>query len=279
MFSPRSTPEWYIGTMGFSYADWSGVFYPDGLPAHKRLGYYSRIFNAVEIDSTFYGTPRPNTVRGWAASTPPEFRFSVKVPRQFTHEAGLVGVIGELLKFIHTVQLLQEKLGAILFQFPPSFRSDRLPILQACLAGLPSGLRYAVEIRHQSWYTAANETPGNQSGEPALAQMLRDVGVCWVATEYPDLPQRIFRTADFLYLRWIGQHGTFRRHDHERIDRTTQLRHWQQVLLDVSPLVRVVFGFFNNDYAGFAAGTANRFKELTDLPTSPLLPPQQGKLF
>ena len=282
--SPQSAAEWYIGTMGFSYADWSGVFYPADLPAHKRLGYYSRIFNAVEIDSTFYGTPRPESVRGWAASTPAEFRFSVKVPRQFTHDAGLVGVQGELLQFIHTVQLLEEKLGAILFQFPPSFGPDRSPALHACLAGLPGGVRYAVEIRHPSWYTAENE-PGSSAaglsvaGEPALAQMLRDFGVCWAATEYPDLPRRIFRTADFLYLRWIGQHGTFQHHDQERIDRTAQLQQWWEVLQGVSPQISMVFGFFNNDYAGFAAGTANRFKKLTDLPFRPFQLPQQGTLF
>ena len=271
--------------MGFSYADWSGVFYPGDLPAHRRLGYYSRIFNAVEIDSTFYGTPRPETVRGWAASTPPEFRFSVKVPRQITHEAGLVGVMDELLRFIDTVELLQEKLGAILFQFPPSFKPERLPALQACLAGLPGGIRYAVEIRHQSWYTAEIETledPPGEPAEPALAQMLREVGVCWAATEYPDLPQRIYPTADFLYLRWIGQHGTFQHHDHERIDRTAQLGQWQQIVqgaLSEIEMRPIIFGFFNNDYAGFAAGTANRFKELLGLPANPFLPPQQGKLF
>jgi uncharacterized protein YecE (DUF72 family) len=62
MMSPQTAAEWYLGTLGFSYADWNGVFYPADLPAQKRLGYYSRIFNAVEIDSTVYGAPRPNVV-------------------------------------------------------------------------------------------------------------------------------------------------------------------------------------------------------------------------
>jgi uncharacterized protein YecE (DUF72 family) len=109
--------------------------------------------------------------------------------------------------------------------------------------------------------------------------MLGDFGVCWAATEYPDLPRRIFRTADFLYLRWIGQHGTFQKHDQERIDRTLQLRQWQQILQEATTQVDAVFGFFNNDYAGFAAGTANRFKELTGLPLKPFQLPQQGTLF
>jgi uncharacterized protein YecE (DUF72 family) len=282
MVSPRGVPEWYIGTMGFSYVDWNGVFYPDVLPANHRLGYYSRIFNAVEIDSTFYGTPRPETVRGWAAATPAEFRFALKVPRQLTHEAGLVGVMDELHRFIDTVTHLQEKLGVILFQFPPSFRQDRLSALQACLAGLPGGIRYAVEIRHQSWYTPEIKGPEDSPGEPALAQRLREVGVCWAATEYPDLPRRIYPTTDFLYVRWIGQHGSYQLHNQERMDRTAQLYQWLQIMEGARSEIegrRVIFGFFNNDYAGFAAGTANRFKELSGLPVNPFLPPQQGKLF
>jgi uncharacterized protein YecE (DUF72 family) len=281
--------------MGFSYADWNGVFYPADLPPHKRLAYYSRIFNAVEIDSTFYGPPRPETVRIWAASTPPDFRFCLKVPRQFTHEAGLIGIQGDLLRFIDVVHLLGEKLGALLFQFPPSFRPDRLPALQACLAGLPSGLRYAVEIRHPSWY-AAEDRSAEKAAEPALARALRQLGVCWAATEYPDLPRRIDLGVGFLYLRWIGQHGTFQHHDQERIDRTDQLRQWYQELQPVLggtvdalgnrevslgkiEGLPLVFGFFNNDYAGFAAATANRFKALAGLPVTPFLPPQQATLF
>ena len=278
--------------MGFSYSDWNGVFYPADLPPHKRLSYYSRVFNAVEIDSTFYGAPRTDNVQRWAASVPQDFRFCLKVPRQLTHEAGLVGVQGELLKFIDTVQLLGEKLGALLFQFPPSFGPDRLPALQTCLAGLQSGLRYAVEIRHPAWYTNGNHDqsdrpleapqPESQAAEPTLAQALRSLGVCWAATEYPDLPRRIYPTADFLYLRWIGQHGTFQRHDHERIDRYPQLQTWQRIIQEArseSEGQQVIFGFFNNDYAGFAAATANRFKEMEGLPVAPLAPPRQGTLF
>jgi uncharacterized protein YecE (DUF72 family) len=278
MSSPQPAANWFIGTMGFSYADWTGVFYPADMPPQKRLSYYSRVFNAVEIDSTFYGAPRPENVRRWAAATTLDFRFCLKVPRQLTHEAGLVGVQGDLLKFIDTIQLLDEKLGALLFQFPPSIGPDRLPALQACLAGLPPGLRYAVETRHPAWY----ETEDQLQREPALAQALRALGVCWAATEYPGLPRRIYPTADFLYLRWIGQHGTFQRHDQERIERGPQLREWQHIIHFVQGEGKgqqEIFGFFNNDYAGFAAATANRFKELEGLPVMPLRPARQGTLF
>lgn len=265
--------------MGFSYADWSGVFYPADLPPHKRLSYYSRIFNAVEVDSTFYGIPQVGSIRRWAASTPTDFRFCLKVPRQITHDASLVGVQGDLLKFIDAARFLEDKLGALLFQFPPSFAPHQLPALLACLDGLPQGLRYAVEIRHPSWFTTEDEADEAGSGDPSLALALRSRGVCWAATEYPNLPRCVYLTADFLYLRWIGQHGTFQHHDRERIDRSLQLQQWQQILQSVTQPTAWIFGFFNNDYAGFAAGTANRFKELVGLPVKSFLPPQQATLF
>lgn len=266
--------NWYIGAMGYNYADWVGVFYPMEMRSRNYLSYYSRIFNAVEIDSTFYGAPREEVVRRWASITPQEFKFCLKVPREITHEAGLVGVNEEILHFIHTVQLLGEKLGAILFQFPPSFDVEKLANLERCLAGLPVEVRYAVEVRNPSWYTAKVGT-----AEPALASVLRQYGVCWAATEYPGLPRSIYPTTDFLYVRWIGQHGSFQRHDHERIDRTPELIEWKKLFRTTGSGFVRVFGFFNNDFAGFAAGTANRFKQLMGFEARKFEPPQQGALF
>lgn len=266
--------DWYVGTMGFSYKDWEGVFYPVELNPRNYLGYYSRIFNGVEIDSTFYGIPKPGALHRWADATPPDFRFSLKAPRQITHEAGLIGVRNLLLEFIEAVRLLEERLGAVLLQFPPSFKVDRLPDLEAFLAILPGGVRFAVEVRSASWYT-----PAAQGAEPPLAQLLRRYGVCWAATEYPGLPELIHPTADFLYLRWIGKHGSYRRHDYERQDRSEKLRQWWQMIQHHTAHVDDVYGFFNNDYVGFAAGTANRFKAIAGLPWKPLASAQQAKLF
>lgn len=260
--------------MGFSYADWNGVFYPADLSSRDYLSYYSRIFNAVEIDSTFYGTPRLPSVQRWAAATPEAFRFSLKAPRQITHEMSLVGVEAELGRFIETARELGDRLGVILFQFPPSFTSEQLPVLQACLEWLPTDLRFAVEVRHPSWYSTQQSEQ-----EPPLAGRLRQRGVAWAATQYPDLPAVIYPTAPFLYIRWIGQHGSFDHHTAERIDRQAQLAEWLALIEAQAPGVEALFGFFNNDYAGFAAATANRFKELAGLPGQSFTPPQQPRLF
>lgn len=260
--------------MGFSYKDWKGVFYPADMQERRYLVYYSRVFKSVEIDSTFYGTPNANSVRRWAAVTPQDFRFCLKVPRQITHEARLVGARDEFNRFVDTAALLGDKLGVILFQFPPSFGASRLSVLGDFLSDLPKGVRFAVEIRAQSWYTAKDET-----GDLALARVLEQFGVCWAATEYPGLPGRIHLTSDFLYLRWIGQHGTYSDHDHERIDLSENLHAWWQHIQVFLGRVDTLYGYFNNDYAGFAAGTANRFKRIAGLPFKTLKPPQQGTLF
>lgn len=260
---------YYIGTMGFSYKDWNGVFYPADTAQHRYLAYYSRIFNAAEIDSTFYGAPKPEVVEHWAAITPAGFKLCLKVPRVITHDLVLEGAQGLMDEFTGAARLLGEKLGVLLFQFPPSFESVHLARLDNFLAELPAGLRFAVEIRNPSWYAAHEET------ERVLARH----GVAWAATQYPGLPARIYPTASFLYVRWIGQHGKYPEHSHERVDRSAELEAWRQKIEANAPGKEAVYGFFNNDYAGFAPATANRFKSIAGLPVEPLTPPQQGKLF
>jgi uncharacterized protein YecE (DUF72 family) len=261
--------DWWIGTMGFGYQDWRGGFYPQDLSARNYLSYYSRIFNAAEVDSTFYGTPRASTVRRWAALTPTDFQFCLKTPRTITHELGLINAQGLMTEFVQAAQLLNPKLGAILLQFPPSFTAVQLDALAAFLGQLPAGPRYAVELRDASWYAPEIE----------LAALLRAAGVAWASTEYPGLPDRIDLTSSFVYIRWIGQHGSFQHHTHERLDRSRELQGWLERFRAVGDRLETVYGFFNNDYSGFAPATANRFKQMLGLETQPLKPPEQPRLF
>lgn len=263
---------WHIGTMGFSYPDWRGVFYPRELGSQRFLSYYSRIFNSLEIDSTFYGIPRKSTVLGWKHTVPADFTFCLKTPQAITHRAGLEGAGQLFLEFITAARYLEGNLGAILLQFPPSFRSDKLHVLGDFLARLPAGIRCAVELRHQSWYTAG-------SSSQSVGELLKQLKVCWASIEYPDVPGSIMKTSDFLYLRWIGQHGTFQQHDSERLDRTQNMQGWLEKIARLEPQVEAVLGFFNNDYAGFAVGSALRFKQLASLPIVEVAQPVQGQLF
>jgi uncharacterized protein YecE (DUF72 family) len=259
---------YYLGTMGFSYRDWSGAFYPRDYAPRQYLGYYSRIFNAIEIDATFYGAPKPPVVARWAAVTPEEFKICVKMPRTVTHELGLLGVGAEDLtrEFLEVISGLGDKLGVILLQFPPGFEQAQAPRLARYLGTLPHGFRFAVEFRHTSWNI------------PATAHMLKAHNIGWAATEYRDLPQRIQLTSDFLYLRWIGWHGRYARHDREQADLTGNLTAWWERLQDIQDEIACVYGFMNNDYAGHAPATLDRFKAIAGLPRQPLGPPKQPKL-
>jgi uncharacterized protein YecE (DUF72 family) len=259
----------YLGTMGFSYKDWNGVFYPTEMDSKDYLNYYSRIFNSVEIDSTFYGTPKKTTVQRWVSGTPPGFKFSLKAPRAITHDLGLVNAWGLTMAFINVARLLADRLGVILFQFPPSFTTVKMENLTSFLSRLPRDLRYAIEIRDPSWYTAENE----------LVDLLTGLGIAWAATQYPNLPGKIHCSSNFIYIRWIGRHGSFQQHDHERIDRLADLQSWWDIIQENLAGMTDLFGYFNNDYAGFAAGTALKFKALAGETVVIPQQPKQARLF
>lgn len=261
------TTNWYLGTVGFGYKDWDGVFYPAGSPTRNYLSHYSKIFNTVELDTTFYGTPSAERVKQWAANTPADFKFCVKTPRQITHELRLKGTASLMQAFLDVIGLLEQKLGVILIQLPPSFSAAQFDTVAAFLEDLPLGLRYAIEFRHESWFTGETTT------------LLKTHHICWTSTDYSDLPRQIALTTDFLYIRWLGRHGQFEQKDQEQIDVSPQLAWWWEYIQPQLARVQTIYGFFNNDYAGHSPATCNQFKTIVGLsPTYPQLP-QQGRLF
>ena len=259
--------NWYLGTIGFSYKDWVGAFYPAGAVQREYLPYYCKVFNSVEIDTTFHSIPRSSIVQSWYASTPDEFKICLKTPRVITHDLGLHGTQGLMSEFLDTLHPLQSKIGPILIQLPPSYTQEYYSVLEEFLVSLPQSHRYAIEFRHSSWY---NEK---------TAKLLSQNHVCWVAIDYPNLPKNINLTTDFLYLRWIGINNLYHHHSYERVDKTSQLKWWLQAINPFLEQVSAVFGFFNNDYAGFAAGTCNRFMVISGLKDDEPDLPYQERLF
>lgn len=256
--------DWFLGTVGFSYKDWDGVFYPEGAPARSYLAHYSQVFNAVEIDSTFYGTPPPERVRGWAGAVPEGFKFCPKMPRQITHDLRLQNARRQTREFIETMTLFDDKLGAILIQLPPGLTAAEFDTVAKFLADLPSELDFALEFRHQSWFNF--ET----------VALLKAHGVCWTSTEYLDLPKQIALTTPFHYIRWLGRHGQFERKNRLQKDVTPQLDWWWQHIQPNLDRVHTIYGFFNNDFSGHSPQTCNQFKQLVGLPvTTPQLPRQR----
>lgn len=178
----------YIGTSGFSYAEWKGSFYPRDLSSDGYLSFYARHFPTTEINNTFYRTPSPKVTAAWAEQVPEEFRFTLKLTQKITHKKRIRDVDEEMTWFFRGAEPLGEKLGCVLVQLPPWFRKD-LELLEAFLGDYGDRAPLALEFRHASWFE--EDTYG----------VLERSGAALVASETDDqqAPRRL--TAPFFYLR------------------------------------------------------------------------------
>ena len=182
------------GTSGFAYPAWKGAFYPEDLPDDRMLAAYAERLPAVEINNTFYRLPTPKRIAAWAAEVPEGFRFVIKASRKITHFKKLVGTEDETGFLVSTVGGLGERLGAVLFQLPPSLKADP-DRLAAFLELLPAGFPAAFELRHPSWH-------GAEHGG-AVAELLRGRDLALVVSETDDAPAEgpLPDTAAWGYLR------------------------------------------------------------------------------
>ena len=246
----------YLGTQGFAFDDWVGPFYPPGTPKTAYLEAYARHFATVEIDSTFYASPRRSVVEGWRRRTPEGFLFAAKFPRLITHDKKLEGALPEALAFIDTMQLLGEKLGVLTLQFAYDFTPDMAPRLDAFLGDLPPNVRYAVEVRNRKWLT------------PELGEMLSGHNAALVLQDLYYMPKMDWLTADFTVVRWLGRRSDISQFDHIQIDRTQELNGWGERVHRFLDEGRDVYGYFNNHFAGHSPGSLRQFQEiLAAIPT------------
>ncbi len=236
--------KYLIGTSGFYYEHWRGVFYPGDLPKSRFFDYYTKHFDTVELNSTFYHLPRLKTSEHWAEKSPPDFRFSLKAYRGITHYARLRDASGELYRYLHLIKPLKPKLATILFQLPPSLRMD-LPLLEDFLAILPRGYRYTMEFRHESWM------------EDATYALLKSAGVAFCVNDYGKRAMEPVVTADFVYLRFHGPTG---RYGGSYDDAT--LGRWAAWMKEEGEKLSTVLAYFNNDTEGYAVQNAMRLREL-----------------
>jgi uncharacterized protein YecE (DUF72 family) len=180
-----------VGTSGYSYKEWKGSFYPTDLPASKMLAYYSERFNTVEINASFYRMPEAKTVAKWAAEVPDGFTFILKAPQRITHQKKLVDTGDEVRYLFEVAESLGTKLGPVLFQLPPFFRSD-LARLGEFLDRLPRDRRVGFEFRHESWL----------NDETYALLRAHDVALCAADTdETTDSESVLVPTASWGYLR------------------------------------------------------------------------------
>jgi uncharacterized protein YecE (DUF72 family) len=241
-----------LGTSGWSYKEWEGPFYPKG--EKKKLGYYSKFFDTVEIDSTFYGYPRKGMILGATKSTPPGFVFSAKLPKLITHEKKLDlerGVKEDLFRFLHLMKPLIEdgKLGPLLIQLPPGFGySDGLKKLGGFLGIVPTDVSFAVEFRNRSWLRRAD-----------ALDLLKQHNVAVTIVDEPLLPPDTTTTADFAFVRW---HGRGERPWYNYRYGQEELQGWSKKVEAIATKTKKVYGYFNNHFHGYAVENSLKMMDL-----------------
>jgi uncharacterized protein YecE (DUF72 family) len=289
------TGEVRVGTSGWSYPSgrgtWNGIFYPPAAGRSKRgidqLAYYAEHFDTVEVNSTFYRLPRTETTRSWAVRTPATFEFSIKLYQAFTHPAmaaaaraavatdvGGIPVVGErdVDAFRASVDPLAQagKLGALLVQFPPSFRQTPASLdYLAWLLGAFAHYSPAVELRHQSW----------SDGLASTLTLLDGFKAAWVQIDEPKFrfsvrQNRLPNVTGFYYMRLHGRNAAkWWRHDQaeDRYDylySPAELKPFAETVTAVRSIVRKSYLYLNNHFAAKSVADAVELKHQLGQPAS-----------
>jgi uncharacterized protein YecE (DUF72 family) len=233
---------YHLGTSGWSYPGWKGRFYPPELSSGEWLKFYGQHFATVEINMTFYRFPKPETLRAWMERTPPQFQFTLKANRQITHIKKLKNVKSEVRYFYILADSLQEKLGCILFQLPPSITLD-LELLEGFLESLTPRYRNVIEFRHESWY------------DEKVYEILRARSVTFCTVSSAKVPQTLVETSAIAYFRFHGLTGGYR---HNYSDE--ELQEWAETI--GSAKAEECYVYFNNDYQAYAVNNCLKLGEL-----------------
>jgi uncharacterized protein YecE (DUF72 family) len=262
--------EFLLGCSGWNYPDtpdkggWTAVFYPD--KTTKRLRYYSQFFNTAEMDSTFYekfcSHMTKGTFIGMSRATPEKFQFSIEVPETVTHVKRLdikEGAMTSFEEFLEKISPLKtaNKLGAILFQLPPSFTVSEFKNTEQFLDRLPTadGYDYAVEFRHPSWGT---EGPW---------EMLKHYNIAAVRTDSPEKENLqylsdVIVTANHSLVRFHGR-STKGHYWYNYLYSEQELRPWVEKVDQIRKQTKLLRVYFNNHYGGKAVVNALQFKAMT----------------
>ena len=256
-----------IGCSGWSYPDWEGPFYPEGMAAGEYLEWYADRFPVVEVDSSFYRPPTPKMVRGWRDRTPDAFRFALKVPRAITHDKQLQNCQAEVDEFVRAIEPLGPKLMAALLQMGYFNRgafaslAAFLDVLDSFLAAWPvRACPLAVEVRNPRWVG------------PELVEVLRDHGAALTLTDQSWMPRPaeiVGRldpvTGPLGFVRLLGDRDAIEKiattWDRIVVDRAADLAETAEVVRSMADRVPVVV-FANNHYAGHSPETARTLRAM-----------------
>ena len=186
-----SRGSFHVGTSGWSYNHWRGLFYPADVPPHEWFTHYSAYFHTVEINYSFYRLPAEKTFLRWRERGPAQFVYALKAPRSITHFRKLRRTEEALDRFLQRARLLGSKLGPILYQLPPNLHLDE-ERLADFVNLLPSDLHHVIEFRHQSWHC------------DEIFELLREKQVAFCHISLPDFPCPFPITGPIVYVRMHG---------------------------------------------------------------------------
>lgn len=242
----KDRPKVYVGTSGFNYSHWSGVFYPENLPQSKWLNYYSTKFSTVELNVTFYRLPQKAVFEKWRDETPKDFLFAIKGSRFITHVKKLKDADTATRLFFENASGLGDKLSVVLWQFGANFKKnyERLANFAKILAKnkLAVGVHQAFEFRHESWF--AND----------VYEVLRHYNLSLCIAHSNVWPRVEILTASYVYLRFHGGKVLFTSNYSEK-----ELLVWAEKARKWMRKGKDVYAYFNNDAMGYAPQNARSF--------------------
>ena len=233
-----------VGTSGWVYGHWKGRFYPEELAQSRWLQHFAQHFSTVELNASFYHLPKPETFARWRVSTPEGFLFAVKASRYMTHTKKLRDAEEPCSRFINSASRLEEKLGPVLFQLPPTLQANTQVLKDFCMV-LPPSYLYAIEPRHESWF------------QREVYRILEKHNIALCMADSPDWPMEETITAAFIYIRFHGGSVLYgSNYSGEELSVWAgRIRKWAKENLDV-------YAYFNNDAHGYAIQNAKTLEEL-----------------
>jgi uncharacterized protein YecE (DUF72 family) len=234
----------HIGTSGWTYPWWRGVFYPERLPQRDWLAHYMTHFSTVEINASFYRLQKAESFRYWRDAAPPGFVYAVKASRFITHMKRLKAEPESLEVFFAGVRELGPALGPILYQLPPNMKCD-LDRLEHFAEGLPSGFDHVFEFRNAEWF------------QPDVREFLQQRNLALCIHDHHGLQVPRWTTGPLAYWRFHGGHGQLGAYTEAPLRAAAE--HIQRQTADGSP----VYAYFNNDAHGCAIGDAKRLIAMT----------------
>ena len=230
----------HIGTSGWHYKHWKGVFYPDDVKVQDWLTYYAQHFDCVEVNSSFYGMPGTEAIARWCGCVSSGFIFAVKAPRRITHFKKLKNCEPELDELFRQLEDFGNHLGPVLFQLPPRWRCNLLR-LESFLDSLPPGNRLAFEFRDPSWHN--DEVYG----------LLTCRSITFCIFDGGGFTSPLMADGDLVYVRLHGPGAAYASNY-----RAPRLRIWVDRAHAWNRRSKEVFLFFDNDERGYAVKNGTR---------------------